>query len=114
MRLMSESGQQFESITRELEDRVSKASSDLAELNINIQKELEEHREHCQSIDQNVTIEISICVTYNFVNNKNFPFVILLQSNDNINILSRYGDFWIRNVNGYVLIGIPIYNSSTK
>lgn len=51
---LNEVSQQFESITRELEDRVLKASSDLAELNIEIQKQLEEHRTDCQSVDENV------------------------------------------------------------
>lgn len=39
---------------------------------------------------------------------------LILQSNDNINILSRYGDYWVRNVNGHILIGIPVYNCTTR
>lgn len=56
LRLMCEGSSQFECITRELEDRVLKASSNLAELNLKIQKEADEYETYCQSIDQSVII----------------------------------------------------------
>lgn len=57
IRYANHGNQQFEKITRTLRDRVSKASSTLAETNLQIQKDLHEYRTSCQAIDQNVNID---------------------------------------------------------
>ncbi|XP_055321469.1 uncharacterized protein LOC129577824 [Sitodiplosis mosellana] len=88
LRLTSEGDKYFKTLTQELEERVKQASSNLADININIRKEIDAYQKYCQTVEPN--------------------------SNENINILSRYGDCWIRNVNGQVLIGIPVYNCSTS
>lgn len=58
MRCTSHGNQQFDIITHTLEERVLKASSTLAETDIQIQKELHEYRKFCQTIDQNVTNDL--------------------------------------------------------
>ncbi|XP_031617868.1 uncharacterized protein LOC116337438 isoform X2 [Contarinia nasturtii] len=87
LRLMIDGEQYFEKITQELEDRVAKESSNLANINIQIQKESDALHTYQQTVEQN---------------------------SENFGILSRYGDYWIRNVNGQILIGIPVINSSTN
>lgn len=55
--LRSSSGccSEFDKIARNLRDRVSKVSSELHEMNVQIQKEFHEYMTQCQTIDQNVS-----------------------------------------------------------
>lgn len=55
--LRSSSGccSEFNKITQNLRNRVSKVSSELHETNVQIQKELHEYMTQCQTIDQNVS-----------------------------------------------------------
>lgn len=54
LRCTNNGNHQFEKITRALQDHVSKASSILAETNVQIQKEVDEFQKYCQTIDENV------------------------------------------------------------
>lgn len=56
--LRSSSGccSEFDKITRNLRDRVSKVSSELHEMNVQIQKEFHEYMTKFQTIDQNVSV----------------------------------------------------------
>lgn len=46
---------EFDKITRNLRDRVCKASSELHEINVQIQKDFHEYQTQCQTIDENVS-----------------------------------------------------------
>lgn len=54
LRLMSDGTKYFEAITQELEESVKKASSNLAETNIQIQKEIDAYQKYCQTVEPNV------------------------------------------------------------
>lgn len=69
--------QQFDKITRSLEDRVVEASCELAKLNIQVQKELDEYRQSCQIIDQNVHIfSVSIQISVRPIFKQSFFFAV--------------------------------------
>lgn len=53
LRLMVEGDKYFKVLTQELEDRVKQASSNLAEINKNIQKEVDAYQKYCQTVDVN-------------------------------------------------------------
>lgn len=61
LRLVNEGAPQFNKITRELEDRLRKATSELAEIDLKIQKEVHEYQTQCQSIDQSVRTLTLLC-----------------------------------------------------
>lgn len=55
---------EFDKITRNLRDRVSKVSSELHETNVQIQKEFHEYMVQCQTIDENVSAFFSLHIYY--------------------------------------------------
>lgn len=55
LRSLSGCCNEFDKITRDLRDRVAKASCELHEMNVQIQKELHEYMAQCQTIDQDVS-----------------------------------------------------------
>lgn len=114
---MNDCKPEFDKITRNLQEKVTKLSCEVAEMDIKLQKQINDYLTKCQTIDENVSIHFVIYQIFKRITHNCWFFFqtnFLCQSSDNISILSRYGDFWIRNVNDHILIGIPVYNSSAR
>lgn len=61
LRLMIEGEKYFKVLTQEMEERVKKASSNLAEINKNIQKEVDAYQKYCQTVEPNVNLFSLFC-----------------------------------------------------
>lgn len=112
LRYACDGGNRFARLTRMLEESVAKAGSRLATINSTIQKLVHEFNADCQRTGSDVSnTNVALCR----LPTKNVRFCSrAFQANVESNILARYGDVWMKNVNGKLVIGVPVYNCSIR
>lgn len=104
----------FNKITQVVTGRIAEINSRLLETQMKLERDFINYADQLSFVDvsrskaknPNVFWPIKLILFVSF-------FYYCAQTNDRFIVLTKYGDIWIRNVNEYLVIGIPIYNCSS-
>lgn len=102
----------FEGIHKAVTNRLSEIRSHLTDAKILLQQSHSQLAQKLQFSSNNVSEQSSAGLFQNRTHSwmdENFE---MFQTEEECLILAKYGDIWMRNVNGKIVIGIPIYNCS--